>query len=982
MLWGIVLLAAALRLAGIGDRLSADEGYSWLVASAGSLDVFLDRLAAYENTPPLFYALLAPLPLDDEAWLRLPSHLASVTCVPVLYAAVRPLLGERVALLSALALAVAPYHVSFANYSRSFMLASLGCLLALWAAARLAEGADERRWWALYAAGATVAVWSSYASFLFLAALAAALLWAGVPGRGRVLLWTAVPVVLFLPWLPELLLGLDALDVSKVAPDYPEPTPAGLRDVLVPLFFGEHGAAGSEGLRWLQLLALLGLLALGARRAGPLLGGTAVALLGLHAACSLVGPDVFAQRYLTALIPLGCVLAAQAVVSVPWRPALPLAAAALLALGAAVFATRVDRELEPDWAPVRAALAERGGRPVLTNSAVGAYYLRDLDPLLDRPFGLGSGRDTDCVPPHCATAFAIADDTRVAGGARPGPGEPRAFGPIVVRLEPQVEDPGTVRFGRGIGEAGDRVNPLACALAALVASSFGAPPTRHLEVTVQDDALMLHSSPAQVGRTARTLRNIGADRLRVTAGWSALAPSPRARRKPAFDATDSATYPAEGFRRLDTAVKAAKAAGIDVQIDIAFWAPRWAVRRATGGGDRQRWAPNHVEFARFARAVAGRYSGAVADPTSPRRRLPAVRLWTTWNEPNHSAFLLPQWQRTRRGGWRPSSPHVYRRLHEAAYDQIKAVSSDNQVLLGGLAAFGAKSPGVSRGMDPLPFTRALACVDDRLEPLRVPECRGFRALRADGFAIHPYSPTGAPDVSNPDPDTAQIADLERLSGLLGELHGRGRISSPLPLYVTEYGYETNPPDPTRGVPLDVQARWHGLATFLAWQRPDTRMFAQFLLRDLGPDPRHPAGSPKRWRDYQTGLLTHRGDEKPSLQAFKLPFWAEARVVDGQPLVVAFGQVRPGRDPQRMVIEAQGGDGVWRAIASLDAREAGECREGVAEFRTDVFGFYVRALPYEGALAYRPRWIRPDGRFEYGTPVAVGAPLPGPAPPAA
>jgi hypothetical protein len=690
-----------------------------------------------------------------------------------------------------------------------------------------------------------------------------------------------------------------------------------------------------------------------------------------------VGPDVFAQRYLTVLIPLGCVLAAHAVAAVRWRPAVPAAAAALLALGVAVFATRVDRELEPDWAPVRAALAAREGRPVLTNSAVGAYYLRHLEPVLDRPFGLGTGRDTDCVPPHCATAFAIVDDARVAGGARPGAGTTLRFGPIVVRLEPQDGERGTVASGRG--EAGDRVNPLACALAMLVASSVGAPATRHLEVTVQDDALMLHSPPGQVGRTARTLRNIGADRLRVTAGWSALAPRPTSRRKPRFDASDPAAYPPDGFRRLDTAVKAAKAAGIDVQIDVAFWAPRWAVRRSTGRGDRQRWAPDHVEFARFARAVAHRYSGAFADPTSPRRRLPAVRLWTTWNEPNHSAFLLPQWKRTRSAGWRPSSPHVYRRLHEAAYDQIKDVSADNAVLMGGLAAFGARTPGISRGMDPLPFTRALACVDERLEPLRVPECRGFRPLRADGFAIHPYSPVTPPDVSNPDPDTAQIADLDRLSTLLAALHERGRVTSALPLYVTEYGYETNPPDPGRGIPPDVQARWHGLATWLAWRRPDNRMFAQFLLQDLGPNPREPAGSPDRWRDYQTGLFTHRGEEKPALQAFKLPFWAEARLVDGQSAVMAFGQVRPGRDPQRVVIEAQGGDGVWRPLPSLDAREASECKDGIAEFRTDVHGFYLRVLPYEGTLAYRPRWIRPDGRSEYGAAVAVGAPLPEPAP---
>ena len=987
-LCAIVALAAGIRLAGIGDRLSADEGYTWLVASSESANVFLDRLAAYENTPPLFYVLTSLFPDGGEAWLRVVPFLASVASVPVLYAIARPLLGTRVALLSALALAVAPYHVSFANYSRAFMLGSLGVLLAIWAAARLAQGGRRRGWWALYVAGATVALWSSYDSWLALAALTAALLMAGRPRRREVALFSAIPVALLLPWVHQALRGLDALDESKVAPDYPAPTPNGIRDALVPLFFGEHGTADSPALRWLQLLALIAALGWGAaalRKRGRteflLFAGVVLGTLGLHAVVAVAGPDVFAQRYLTVLIPLGCAVIAFGVAQMPWRRAVPAAAAALAVLGAVVLVTRTGRELEPDPAPVLALLAEkRGERPVLTNSAVMSYYLRHLHPRLDRPFGLGLGLDAACTPPHCETAFAIVDDTRVAGGLRPGPGERSTLGPLAVRLEPSVGGSRAVPSRGGLEEAGDRLNVLACALATLVASSVGAPGTRPLEVTVQDDALLLHKPPAQVARTARSLRSIGADRVRITAGWSALAPGARSRRRPRFDATDPDAYPAGGFRQLDTAVKAVKAVGLDVQIDIAFWAPRWAVRRAVAG-ERQRWAPDPVEFGHFAAAVAERYSGGHADPTSPRKRLPAVRLWTTWNEPNHPAFLLPQSEKSRTGRVRPRSPHIYRAMHETAYDAIKGVSADNRVLLGGLAAFGAPGrPGPARGIDPVPFTRELACVDERLEPLATADCRGFRALRADGFALHPYSPTAPPNVSNPDPDTVQIADLDRMSKLLAELHRRGRTSAELPLYVTEYGYETNPPDARRGVPPDVQARWHGLATFLAWQQRDNQMFAQFLLQDLGPDTRFGAGSPRRWQNYQTGLLTHGGDEKPALQAFKLPFWAEARLLEGTPAVIAFGQVRPGDDAQRVTIEAQGGDGVWRPVRSLDSFANKEgCRDEVTEFRTDVNGFYLRTLPYEGVVAYRPRWTRTDGKFEWGEPVAVGAPLPGPDP---
>ena len=73
---------------------------------------------------------------------------------------------------------------------------------------------------------------------------------------------------------------------------------------------------------------------------------------------------------------------------------------------------------------------------MLTNSAAMAFYLRELQPRLDRPFGLGRGLDAACAPPRCETAFAIVDDTRVAGGLRPGPGERSVFGPLAVRLEP------------------------------------------------------------------------------------------------------------------------------------------------------------------------------------------------------------------------------------------------------------------------------------------------------------------------------------------------------------------------------------------------------------------------------------------------------------------------------------------------------------------------------------------------------------------
>jgi hypothetical protein len=525
------------------------------------------------------------------------------------------------------------------------------------------------------------------------------------------------------------------------------------------------------------------------------------------------------------------------------------------------------------------------------------------------------------------------------------------------------------------GHVGGRtIDALTCSLAALLLATVPAP-GHQLPVAVQDDALLLNRAPAQVQQYTDQIAQEGASYARLTASWSALAPSPRATKKPGtpFDAADSSTYPADGLRRLDTAVKAAAKSGLAVQMDLAFWAPRWAVPKESDRNDRERYLPRPAEFGLFARALARRYSGAFPDPDEKGKALPPVRLWVPWNEPNQPAFLMPQWRRDKRSGdLRPESPHAYRWLYQAAHDAIKDVNPGNQVLLGNTAPTAPDSddPSPHSGVAPLKFLRTLGCLDDKLNPLNVPECKSFQPIAADGYAHHPYSRTSPPATSDPDPDDAPLANTDRLEAVLDQLAERGRIRTKLPLYFNEYGYETSPPDPTAGFSPDQQAQWMGQSTYLAYKDPRVRMFAQFGLRDI--DPRETgarAGTKGYWANWQGGLFAADGQPKPAAQAFKLPFWAEVQPSPQDPKLQAvflFGQVRGARGPELVHVERRDpGSSAWAPVSVTGQG----CDQGT-EFSTDASGAFTRLAPYNGAASYRMSARQADGSWAPSVEISV------------
>ena len=134
--------------------------------------------------------------------------------------------------------------------------------------------------------------------------------------------------------------------------------------------------------------------------------------------------------------------------------------------------------------------------------------------------------------------------------------------------------------------------------------------------------------------------------------------------------------------------------------------------------------------------------------------------------------------------------------------------------------------------------------------------------RFDAYAHNPYpsSPFETPfSGACKYCTTVTMASMPRLISTLDKYFGNK------PIWLTEYGYQTNPPDRTDGVSLATQARYVSEAGLRAYQLPQVTLLIQYLYRDE-PD----------LAGWQSGFQTDAGTHKPAFNAFRLPLAQIAR----------------------------------------------------------------------------------------------------------
>jgi hypothetical protein len=524
------------------------------------------------------------------------------------------------------------------------------------------------------------------------------------------------------------------------------------------------------------------------------------------------------------------------------------------------------------------------------------------------------------------------------------------------------------------------VAAVAAALVIVLGSSGAAARQHKLESLFQDDDHLIYASTATVTSTLDTLKALGVNEIRATVLWQAIAPDPTASAPPAgFDAADPADYAAGAWAPYDRLVELARADGIGVDFNVTAPGPLWAMRRgAPASKYADHWQPSAAEFGEFVAAVGRRYSGSYAPAGGSV--LPRVDFWSLWNEPNQPGWLAPQWQTVDEQRV-PESAVLYRAYVDAAFAALEHTGhgpATDTILIGELAPEGSVSATYTYAdpIAPLPFLRTLYCVDASYRPLRGAaaaaagcprsgSAASFAAANpglfdATGFAHHPYEFFLAPNVSMSESGFVPLSDLSRLEHALDSIFSAYGVARRLPLYLTEYGYETNPPNPYRGVSLADQALYIDEGEYLAWRDPRVRMMSQFLLYDSLPDTSYRRGSIGYWSTFQTGLLYADGTPKPSLAAYRLPIFVPNPVVGSSGSVFVWASVRPGTHlrAQRAELQWAGPAASYRTIANVTVSAP-----------SDVL---ARTVTVPGPGTLRLAWRSPSGRTYYSRTVELRA----------
>jgi hypothetical protein len=423
---------------------------------------------------------------------------------------------------------------------------------------------------------------------------------------------------------------------------------------------------------------------------------------------------------------------------------------------------------------------------------------------------------------------------------------------------------------------------------------------------IQDDRELYGLSGRDPAAVMQEIRDLGVDVVRTNVIFYKVFRQPSLRKRPGGFVASDPSSPFYDWSQVDRVVSLAREKGIQVLLTITGPGPHF-----TSSSPRRcrkvpcSFKPRPKDFGAFAAAVAKRYAGR-------------VDYYSIWNEPNiGKTWLTPRFTRTRAGRV-DAAGALYRKLFIAGYRSIAKFdrARRNRVLFGETAAIGS----------PLPMLYAALCLDSKGRPFKgklksAHGCSGkVRKLNIGGFAVHPYNQGayGTPQSKTKTKTSLSLAYMPRLHRLASVAARRGRIPGGRGIYMTEFGFQTRPPDPF-GVSVANQARYLNESDRLFYSDRRVKAVAQYELYDV------------RFKEqFNSGLRFADGSLKPAYEAYRVPIVVTRRSSGS---VEVYGQARPARlappgSSAQIAIQADTGSG-FQTVRTVFGNARGIFRTNVS-----------------------------------------------------
>jgi hypothetical protein len=434
------------------------------------------------------------------------------------------------------------------------------------------------------------------------------------------------------------------------------------------------------------------------------------------------------------------------------------------------------------------------------------------------------------------------------------------------------------------------------------------------QITYFEGAAVL-LNPSTRAHALEQMQHLGVKALRVELNWGSVAPSPTSPTTPTFEAANPASY---AWGQYAILLAEAKRLKWPVLLTVTAPAPSWATANHKAPYVTR---PDPKDFEEFMTAVAREFGSEVS-------------VYSIWNEPNESVFLMPQWN----ASGTPASGRIYRGLYQAGYAGLQAAGlAHPNVLFGETAPAGYDkintrkegSSALHHPVAPLAFMREALCLNARYR-----KAASCGELQMSGYAHHAYTLPAGPSYVFPQHDDVSIGSLSRLSNALNQAANAHAIPANVPIYLTEFGVQSKP-NKYLGVSAAVQAEYDAIAERIAYNNPRVVAFSQYLLKD------DPVGGSEPGASFQTGLEYISGLPKPLYYGWPIPL----TVTKQRHGVALWGLVRPAT-------------GATKVTVLVEAKHAKHFRT-LKTVTTNSLGYWGFSSSTAGQY-WRVRWTSPAG----------------------